>query len=272
MRIKYVRSVKPAVRALAKQPLTFTRRVSHRSRSIVIAGLALAFAISGALVSKAQSANDPIPGIDIIVRKTPGGITVAKGTTNRNGVFEIKLGPGDYSASTIISKSSIEDPIIALLVGLLVPAIVQDLVPGKTANIPFTVTGPADKKQTVTFKITERKSSKGTLKSTSTATQPTSQSTPTLAEQQRTVTTCTCPSGWLSHTGGGLGGVTTDGKCMMKFAQHTSYDLEGPPYGTAVGSWGFYQDEIFYRWGTPNNHGAASCVTSNTPGTTIIPR
>lgn len=85
-------------------------------------------------------AAEPIPGVDVIVRKNPGGIMVGQTTTDAKGEFTLKeLPPGSFRVE-IDGKSLVAatagkrttgpgtppgdgPPIIAVLVGLLLPAV-----------------------------------------------------------------------------------------------------------------------------------------------------
>ena len=70
---------------------------------------AIAAIFLGAFSDAAQAASEPVPGIDIIVRKTPGGIAM-KATTDKAGNFVFdNLGKGTYvlSVSAPQTKSSI---------------------------------------------------------------------------------------------------------------------------------------------------------------------
>jgi hypothetical protein len=98
-------------------------------------GLALAYPGSAAL-----AINDPIPGIDIVVRKNPGGIAVIT-PIDESGKFSLRLTErGNYTVSTAcrlqggclphtlsgapsMPGTDAADPsIIAILIGLLLPA------------------------------------------------------------------------------------------------------------------------------------------------------
>ena len=49
------------------------------------------------LTSSAFATNDPIPGVDIIVRRNPGGIKVGMTKTDDKGTYKIEgLEPGNY--------------------------------------------------------------------------------------------------------------------------------------------------------------------------------
>ena len=69
--------------------------------------------------SSASAINNPIPGVDIIVRKNPGGVVVKQVTTGKKGEYLIEnLAPGSYTldvqpgpkASINISRSNIKKP------------------------------------------------------------------------------------------------------------------------------------------------------------------
>ena len=65
-------------------------------KSFCAALSALAFVVVSA--SSAWAINNPIPGIDIIIKTNPGGIAVAQGTTDARGGFDVKeLAPGRYT-------------------------------------------------------------------------------------------------------------------------------------------------------------------------------
>ena len=61
-----------------------------------LAALALSFSMTAAM-----AASDPIPGVDIIVRKNPGGLAVVVATTDAKGKFSARVAePGNYALST----------------------------------------------------------------------------------------------------------------------------------------------------------------------------
>ena len=61
-----------------------------------LAALALSFSMTAAM-----AASDPIPGVDIIVRKNPGGLAVVVATTDAKGKFSARIAePGNYTLST----------------------------------------------------------------------------------------------------------------------------------------------------------------------------
>jgi len=77
------------------------------------------------------------------------------------------------------------------------------------------------------------------------------------------VTTCTCPKGWLANTTNVDGGVTGDGRCKREACANFTVSPP-PPNGTHVGTWGFTFGNSLVAYGSAANGGAASCVT--TPG------
>ncbi len=122
-------------------------------------------------MAEALAINDPIPGVDIIVKKNPSGIVVSSFQTNGQGEFTIKdLEPGQYTielvgksliAATAVSKADTrtktmgtpapaapstsrtgtavavgdvngDGAIIAILIGLLLPA--NTMAPGGTTH------------------------------------------------------------------------------------------------------------------------------------------
>ena len=61
-----------------------------------LAALALSFSMTAAI-----AAIDPIPGVDIIVKKNPGGLAVVVATTDAKGKFSARVAePGNYTLST----------------------------------------------------------------------------------------------------------------------------------------------------------------------------
>lgn len=80
-----------------------------------------------------------------------------------------------------------------------------------------------------------------------------------------TVTTCTCPSGWLANPTNVDGGVTADGKCKKGVCGWSSTVFPGYPANVAIGTWGFTWQNGIYAWGTTANGGAANCVTVTVP-------
>ena len=80
------------------------------------------------------------------------------------------------------------------------------------------------------------------------------------------VTTCTCPAGWLANPTNVDGGVTSDGKCKKGVCgPWNATAIPPPPNGTAIGTWGFTWSNGIYVWGTTANGGAPNCVTVNYP-------
>ena len=80
------------------------------------------------------------------------------------------------------------------------------------------------------------------------------------------ITTCTCPTGWLANPTNVDGGVTSDGKCKkLVCGPWNVVPFSQPPNGTAVGTWGFTWQNGLWAWGTAANGGAAKCVTVNYP-------
>lgn len=74
------------------------RRSRSRVWSVSPAALALAVGLAG-WGAAALATNNPIPGVDIIVKKDPGGI-VASTPTNKDGTYQfIGLAPGKYDLS-----------------------------------------------------------------------------------------------------------------------------------------------------------------------------
>jgi len=86
-----------------------TYQQKHKAAGSRPPRIGLALAVGLALMcwaSVAQAAIDPIPGVDIIVKKKPGGI-IAADRTDKNGSFEFKnLPEGNYEL-TIPGKSPI---------------------------------------------------------------------------------------------------------------------------------------------------------------------
>ncbi|MBI2260780.1 MAG: carboxypeptidase regulatory-like domain-containing protein [Caulobacterales bacterium] len=68
------------------------------------APLAAVLALASILLIAPASADigEPIPGIDIVVRKNPGGLAVVAATSGRDGRFSarVQLEPGEYQVST----------------------------------------------------------------------------------------------------------------------------------------------------------------------------
>ena len=63
-----------------------------------LAALLCAVVVVCAPLAQAYATIDPIPGIDIVVRKNPGGVIVARTQTNAKGTFVLKeLAPGEYT-------------------------------------------------------------------------------------------------------------------------------------------------------------------------------
>jgi hypothetical protein len=79
------------------------------------------------------------------------------------------------------------------------------------------------------------------------------------------VTTCTCPKGWLANPTNVDGGVTADGKCKKAVCGWDAAVFPGYPANVAIGTWGFTWQNGIYAWGTTANGGAPNCVTVNYP-------
>jgi hypothetical protein len=58
--------------------------------------LLFVFAIIAFSTNMVFATSDPIPGVDIIVKKNPGGIVVFRGQSGRDGKFACKLEEGNY--------------------------------------------------------------------------------------------------------------------------------------------------------------------------------
>lgn len=67
-----------------------------------LAGLALAGACTAAM-----AAINPIPGVDIIVKKNPGGHVIVTATSDRSGHFTARVTePGEYTVTTACRQPS----------------------------------------------------------------------------------------------------------------------------------------------------------------------
>lgn len=67
----------------------------------------LAMAGGGLAMSAALAAEDPIPGVDVIVEKVPPGNSVGSVITDRNGVIAFRhLAPGNYVVSDKAGNSA----------------------------------------------------------------------------------------------------------------------------------------------------------------------
>ncbi len=104
-------------------------------------------------------AEDPIPGVDVKLGKNPGGISIGRGETNRNGTVEFPdLLPGSYVVNLNSSKSNVYRKkgsvvgSVKLSGGAKLFKGELDLAKGRTAKIPFTV--PPGPPQSATVTIT----------------------------------------------------------------------------------------------------------------------
>ena len=97
--------------------------------SFVRAALA-ALALSSS-VTAAMAIINPIPGVDIIVKKNPGGLAVVVATTDAKGKFSARVAePGNYTLSTACHPKT--------------------TCLGYTGTVTFTVTlGPTPEPQTI---------------------------------------------------------------------------------------------------------------------------
>ena len=91
-----------------------------------LAAVALTLAATAAMATVA-----PIPGVDIIVRKKPGGLAVVVATTDAKGKFSARVAaPGNYTLSTACHPKT--------------------TCLGYTGTVTFTVTlGPTPEPQTI---------------------------------------------------------------------------------------------------------------------------
>ena len=65
----------------------------------------IAAVLLGLMVGRASATHEPIPGIDIIVRKTPGGLAM-HATTDKSGKFAFNnLGVGTYELSVNVPQT-----------------------------------------------------------------------------------------------------------------------------------------------------------------------
>ena len=88
--------------------------MSCRLVSALSCGL-LAFAATAYAVT-----GDPLPGIDVSMEQNPGGIIIAQGSTNSNGLLAAELKPGSYRAVAKISGVPIASPPKAVAIVLTV--------------------------------------------------------------------------------------------------------------------------------------------------------
>jgi len=77
-------------------------------RSLKIALLTAVAAIPFLMSMTAMATNDPIPGVDIIVQKNPGGTVVVTGhVSKKSGKFSVQVKePGQYTISTACKQSA----------------------------------------------------------------------------------------------------------------------------------------------------------------------
>jgi hypothetical protein len=70
-----------------------------------VAGAALILTAALTTTTPTEAGSNPIPGVDIIVRKNPGGTAMVVGSVGSNGAFrgEIKLPAGSYIIYTACS-------------------------------------------------------------------------------------------------------------------------------------------------------------------------
>jgi hypothetical protein len=79
--------------------LVFPANADTRFGPIAAIALAVGLALACSIPA-ARAANEPIPGVDIIVKKNPGGI-VATAHADKVGRFTLRLTePGDYTVTT----------------------------------------------------------------------------------------------------------------------------------------------------------------------------
>lgn len=120
------------------------------STSTVVKIATMAIAFFCLLPSSVFATNDPIPGVDIIVRKKPGGSAI-KATTDMDGNFTFaKLEPGKYvltvnasqnKAAINTTRSNIRRPSISTVAGV------------EVVTVPITL--GADIPQSVEIEITK---------------------------------------------------------------------------------------------------------------------
>ena len=105
------------------------------------------------LTSSAFASNKPIPGIDIVVKKNPGGIKVGMTKTDDTGTYKIEgLEPGDY----VVEFSGIINTSRSNIKHLAVVELDVELDQGKEAkgkkSLPLTI---KDKKTTLSGVVTK---------------------------------------------------------------------------------------------------------------------
>lgn len=90
------------------------RKIVHKltnhmkTTSTAVKFMAIAAVFIGLFASHAFAANTPIPGIDIVVRKQPGG-SALKATTDKEGRATFsKLEPGSYTVSIPDTSAAIK--------------------------------------------------------------------------------------------------------------------------------------------------------------------
>jgi hypothetical protein len=77
------------------------------SRRVAVRVTALAFAAAFAFTTVVAQATTAVAGIDIVVKKKPGGAIVAHGTTGRNGSVDLgNLPRGQYELTLALPKGA----------------------------------------------------------------------------------------------------------------------------------------------------------------------
>lgn len=126
----------------------------------IVAVLLGSVVLACASLSSAFASNNPIPGIDVVVQKQPGGSIVARTTTDAKGEFTVKeLPAGRYIIQ--VSGKGLEPAKLAPAVLIGVLAFTKDGKPGrlqnyqaKPGNNSFQVDFVAPEGQPLTYKGT----------------------------------------------------------------------------------------------------------------------
>ena len=75
-------------------------KISAVISAVVLAAIA-ATVIAANLCVAAETAappvqGDPVPGVDVSIEQSPGGIMANEGSTGANGILQMNVGPGEY--------------------------------------------------------------------------------------------------------------------------------------------------------------------------------
>ena len=134
-------------------------KITHAAAKVAV----IAAVLLGLMEGRASAISDPIPGIDIIVRKTPGSVAV-HATTDKSGKFAFdNLKAGTYELQVVVpqtkssistSRSNIKHTLSTTASGVEVFNVSVTLGTGQPAPVEIKITKDGGKIAGVAFTFT----------------------------------------------------------------------------------------------------------------------